>query len=485
MWFASGSTLVMQLGYTAVMSRTLDPKAFGLVAGAMIGLRFVSLLARFGVGNAVVQRPLLDEADIRAAMTISVLIGSVSTLGVVLVSPGMATLLGQTESGLVMRWLSLALLAGSLGAVPEALLRRRMKYRAHALLSTLTFAVSYPIIGVGGALAGWGVWSLVAAAISQPALMTLGCIILTRPPLSPSLDIARSRQILRFGGTVSVTSLLEALGSTLDTLAVSRWLGPASLGQYTRATYLVQLPTEQVSTAAIKVLLPSLSSVQTETERFRRGTLASVGILSFLVVVPVAVIAASAPAIAPLVLGGGWDVAGSVLPLVSAALGVALLTTIYGVAAEAAGLVAVKLRVQATSLAFTACAIGLVGVAGPTVHRLGLAWLCAEIVRHCLYLTILRPRLGISAISIGKRYGASAVFAVAAAMPFVVTLRLGGHTGPIWLLLSSALAVVALLAVWRLRITSTVRGDIAKSGFIELLRSSAFISTRFSRDGDD
>lgn len=482
-WFATLLTMAMQLVYTAVMSRTLEPQAFGLVAGAMIGLRFVSFFARFGVGNAIVQRESLEPEDIRVAITLSALLGGLMTLVSVASSPVIAAILSQPESATVMRWLALGLTIAGFSSVPEALLRRQMRFKAHSVSSATSFAFGYLVVGIGGALSGWGVWSLVAASLAQPMLFWLLTLVLVRPPTRPLLERARVRWILRFGGAVSLTGFLEAMGSALDTLAVGRWLGAASLGQYTRGTFMVQLPVEQLSTAASRVLLPGLSQVQSHKERFERGVVSSLGVLACVVVIPVAVLSVSAPAVVPLVLGTGWDVAASVLPIVGVALGVALLTTIPGVAAEARGLVGLKLAVQATSVGFAVLSIAVVVFTGPTIQRFGVAWLCTELFRHALYCFVVMPRLGLSMHAVVTRYLGAALLAVAAASPFFVAVWVLDGRGFLPLALAGLSAGAPLYLAWRLPVLAAVRADVAKLELKAIIRTiPGRAKTRLSPD---
>ena len=47
---------VLQIGFTAIMARLLEPTAFGLVAMAGVVLRFGSYFSQMGVGQALIQK---------------------------------------------------------------------------------------------------------------------------------------------------------------------------------------------------------------------------------------------------------------------------------------------------------------------------------------------------------------------------------------------------------------------------------------------
>jgi O-antigen/teichoic acid export membrane protein len=90
-------TTVLQLIYTATMSRLLQPDEFGLMAAALVGLRFVTFFSRFGLASAVIQRPSLDDTDISTAVRLAVLIGGAAAVITFLVSPLLAAIVDVPE----------------------------------------------------------------------------------------------------------------------------------------------------------------------------------------------------------------------------------------------------------------------------------------------------------------------------------------------------------------------------------------------------
>lgn len=413
-------TSVLQLIYTAVMSRLLEPADFGVVAAALLSLRFVTYLSRFGLGSAVVQRAGLSRHEIIIAQSVALLSGTAVSLLVVVVSPLLARLVGQPQAAGVIRWMSISVVVGAVTGIPEALLRRRMHFRAIAICQTMSFALGYVLVGISLAVRGWGANSLVAATLTQGAVYLGLVMALAHPPARLTVRLSGARELLWFGGTVTVIGFLEFLQSSLDTLSVSRWVGAAGLGQYSRATYLAGLPVDQGVTAAMRVLLPTFSRVQDEPERFSRGYLRSAGPMAALVMIPIAMVAAAAVTIVSVVLGPGWETAAAVLPLVGAAYGFNLLTLLPAAATEAKGEVRRKLVIQSGSLVCTALFVAGVLAWGPSIQRFAVAWLCGEIVRHLLYVVFALPLLDIDRSQVARRYLAAALMAGAASLPLVI-----------------------------------------------------------------
>lgn len=457
-WGATAVTAGLQVLYTAIMSRLLEPADFGLMATAMVAMRFITYVSRFGLGSAVVQRKELSRDEAGTAFRLSIGIGLAGAVGSLALSGPLATLVGEADAARVLRWLSIALLLGSMTLVPEALVRRQMAFRGLASAHVASFVVGYLGVGLSMALAGAGVWSLVGATIGQTATLFLVTLALARPPLRTSRR--STRQLLTFGCAVSLTGFLEFLVSSLDTLAVGRWVGAAGLGQYSRATYLVGLPVEQATTAVARVLLPGLSQVQNDPTRFGRAVLRAMSPLSTVVIVPMLAVAASSTAIVPLVLGPGWDEAAQVLPILGAAYGFSLLIHLPAVAAEALGEIKIKLAIQTVSFIVLIAAIGVVVAMGPSLHRFATAWAAGELVRHILYWVLVFPRLGLRRRDVGARYAAAAALAVAFALPLFLTTRSLGMDGPRSVIVGAALGGTLTVGVALSPAGGVLRADV-------------------------
>jgi lipopolysaccharide exporter len=441
----SGGTLVttigLQLIYTAVISRLLEPSEFGIMASALVGLRFVTYFSRFGLGSAIIQRPTLEAEDEATAIRLAVGLGCLAGMVTVAVSPLLERLVQVPDTAVVMRWMAIAVLLGTIGVIPEAVLRRRMSFRVLGAVQIASYVMGYLVVGVMGARAGWGVWSLVAANITQVTSMLVLNFAAARVRVGGRFVVASAKSMVRFGGVVSVTGFLEFISSALDTLAVGRYGGAAGVGQYSRATLIVALPVEQATTATSRVLMPSLSRVQSEPARFAPAVTTLMGLLSVVVMLPAAMIAAASPSLVRWLLGPGWEQAASLVPYVAVASGVALLTHTPAVAAEARGAVDRKLVIQSASLATTATLLAAVIALGPTVERIAMAWALGEVCRHIYYWFGMLPHLGLQRSEILLRYASSAGLAVLATAPVIIVVRIWQMEGFAPMALSSSMGL--------------------------------------------
>ena len=332
------------------MNRLLSPVEFGLIASAQVVLRFGKYASELGLGPALVQRPTLTKDDIRAAVTSSTLLGVALTVGMLLVAPLLEVFFDSPDVVPVFRALSLTLLLNTLTIVPSSLLSRNLEFKALALVELGSFVVGYLGLGLGFALAGAGVWSLVAAAIGQLVIMVIGAYALTRHPLRPSFAFRQVASLYTFGGKVSVISLMEYGIAVAPPAVVGRYSGIAALGQFNRATLVVELPLVNFTYGLSRVLFPAFSRIQDDLVKVREAYLSAMRTSGAVIVPAAAGAAVAAPELVEFLLGPQWTTAADLVPALSAAAAFAFLGHYGGIVCEALDVLNLKLVLTAVML---------------------------------------------------------------------------------------------------------------------------------------
>ncbi|MBT9393576.1 lipopolysaccharide biosynthesis protein [Hymenobacter sp. NST-14] len=439
-------TAVLQIGYTATMARLLSPAAFGLVALAGVILRFGSYFAQMGMEQAIIQKPDLTRADIRAAFTSSLGLGALFAGLLVLGAPLAADLVRQPEVVPVVRVLAGGIFLTGLNATALSLLRRRMQFRTLAVVEVVSYVVSYGALGIGLALRGYGVWSLVAAALGQNLLLTLLSYAAERHDLRLLFDWATYRPLVAYGGRMSAISFLEFVTGSLDTLLIGRLLGAAALGIYSRGWMLIGLPVYLLTTSVSKVVFPSFSQVQADRPRLRTVYLGSITLIAALVIPICAGAAVAAPEIVRVMLGPDWTAATPILRVVCAAFALSMVTMFAGVVCDATATLTPKLWlnllyvVLLPGLFYGLSRYGLPGVAAAVV--------LGEVVRTMLYLLLMRRVLAVTVAQVLGSYGPGLLIGGGVAAGIAgLRLLLPPGTLPAVVLLGAEMLTGALLAL--------------------------------------
>jgi lipopolysaccharide exporter len=395
-WSSAGTVAnaVMQIGYTSAMARLLAPEAFGLVALSAVILRFGYYFANLGLNQAIIQKEELTTENIRAAFTSSALLGSVFTVLAWVLAPYATLIFDMPEVVPIVRVMALAFVIGGFSATATSLLQRNMRFKELSIVETASYVISYLGIGIVLAWLDFGVWSLVYASLVQAALVAMGAYAMARHNVLPVVRWEAYRALLAYGSKMSVISFFEFIYTELATLLIGRFLGAYKLGIYNRAYMLVNLPMYNLTRTVSRVVFPSFSKLQSETEKLSRVYLSSTTLLASLIIPVCLGIMVAAPEIVYVVLGNRWGDAVPVLQVLSLAIPLSFITMFAGIVCDAKAVLNWKivitliLIVVISGLFFLLRDYGLVGF--------GFALLISELIRIGMYQTLMKKILHLS-----------------------------------------------------------------------------------------
>jgi lipopolysaccharide exporter len=450
---------LLQVGYTAAMGRLLSPADFGVLAIALVFLRFGQYFAQMGVGPALIQSPTMTDRKIRTAFAMNVVLSTTVALVFVAIAGLSRNLLDDASVVPVVRVMAAGMVLGGLGTTAEALLRRELRFRQLAINQLVSFAVGYLLVGLSAAALGAGVWSLVAAHLSQTALHTVMNVTARRHPMRGGWNRREAVELVSFGGRVSIIGFTEFLGTSLDTLVIGRVAGGAPLGQYNRAYLLVNLPLERLMHGVQSVLFPAFSQIQEERERLARVYRSALGVAAAVLIPTATGMAMAAAPLVRVVLGDQWTLAGQVLPFLAFSAVGSLLALLGAITCEATADLNRKLVLQSSHVVVL---LALLLAAGSDLRMLAAAVATAQTVRIVGYFALMSRTLGTTLFEHLRILAPAIGTGLAIAALGVVVNRFLGDL-PALLLLGThvAMGALILLASFRAGPLSGVRRDLA------------------------
>jgi O-antigen/teichoic acid export membrane protein len=442
--------MVANLTYTATVSRLLVPAAFGLMAIANLIVLFIQFFVRMGLASALVQKPDLSEEEIRASSTAGIAVGLACMVLVWVLAPSIANLFRTPGLPPILRALSVSFVFLGWSMTGLGLLRRRFRFRTLSMIAVGAYVFGYLVVGVGLALLGAGVWSLVAASVASTAAQAIWQYAILRHPLRPVLRWEPYRAVCGYGARLSGAYLMDYGGSNLDTLTVSRLETTAVLGQYTRAYYLVYQPlTNYLAQALTNVLFSPLSRIQQDLGRLHRAYF-SVSSLGNLMLFPIcAGIAVAAHELVLVVLGPQWGTAMGLVPWFALAGCCHVVSQITQLLADARAELNRSMVVQ---MGYVVALALLLLVAVPFRSRgvwvIAAAVAAAELLRYVGYLALAHRVLGMSAARVWQAH-VPALFASAGVALAIAATRwaLTGHVRTVVVLVAEIGAGALALAL--------------------------------------
>ena len=301
-----------------IMARILVPKDFGLVGMVTAVIGVFSVFRDFGLSSAAVQRTEITAEQSSTLFWINLLVGLILGAITVALGPLVAAFYHEPRLVKVTAVMATAFVFNSASVQHSALLERQMRFVALSVIDVISLAVSTSI-GIGMALHGFGYWSLVATVTVTPLVYTIGVWLTSRwiPGLPHRhLEILH---MMRFGSALTLNGLIMYLAMNLDKVLLGRFWGMEALGIYGRAYQLVNIPTDNLNSAAGGVVFAALSRLQDQPSRLRSFFLKGYSLVLSLTI-PIALMSAAfGDDIIHVFLGAKWQNAIPIFRLLSLA----------------------------------------------------------------------------------------------------------------------------------------------------------------------
>lgn len=440
----------------AITARLLGPGAFGVNALAAALTAPGAILVSGTLAEALIQRRNLTDAERRTGFWIAAPLGIVLFLGFAFVASLMT---GETAR--ILPAVALGLPIAAFASAPVALLMREMRFKALSLVE-LAAGCASSLTGVGLAILGFGVWTLVTMELVRAGLRCVGVFALTRltPGRPPPWSAFRS--VMAFGASGLGVEALALVDKTLPRLVIGGVLGTEALGVFTLAnrlfTTLSQLALGPLSAVAMSTVarlqhnLPALRQLVATSMRLTT-TIAAPGYLG---------LAAIAPVLIPTVFGADW----------SPAVAPAQILLLLGLRTSASGFnIAVLRGVGRNGAPLVTMGIGailtavLVPLAAPFgVLAVCLAMLLRGLATWPLSTGYLSQAIGLSLKEQSKAGGpaVAASLLMAAVVSLFVYLARGGVEDIVLIPAGILLGVLVYASLLQLVAPSLLRGAFAR-----------------------
>jgi O-antigen/teichoic acid export membrane protein len=265
---AQGTEFALRLIGLVVLARLLSPKDFGLVGMVTAFTGFLGLFRDFGLSSAAIQRVNVTEEQLSTLFWINVTVGGILGFVTVALAPAITVFYHDPRLFGVTSVLAVGFILNAVGVQHGVLLQREMRFTMVAFIKVISLIIG-TTVGIAGALVGYGYWALVAMSVTFPLVITVGSWMATG--WVPGLPCRQSgmRSMMRFGGTVTLNSLVGYLGTNFEKILLGRFWGAETLGLYGRAYQLINIPTDGLNSSAGEVAFSALSRLQNEPDRFR------------------------------------------------------------------------------------------------------------------------------------------------------------------------------------------------------------------------
>jgi O-antigen/teichoic acid export membrane protein len=262
-FWRSGSQIAAQIvmwAATIIVVRLLDPHDYGLFAMTQVVLVLFNFLNGYSFASSLIQSDSVDEKRIAQVFGLLILLNLALAAIQFVSAPYAAAYFKQPAVADMLRVQALLYLATPFIALPSALLARELDFRNQAKANMVS-AIAAAITGLGCALSGLGVWTLVITPIVMFATRAIGLTMAARLLVWPSFDFRGAGSILSFGGALMLCQFFWIVQSQADIFIAGRLFDPHELGLYAEALFLTQIFTAKFVPPLNEVAFPAYSEL--------------------------------------------------------------------------------------------------------------------------------------------------------------------------------------------------------------------------------
>ena len=288
-----------------VMARLLAPEQFGALAIMLVFVNLGNVVVQSGLNTALVQAPEADDDDFSTVFWMSLGVSLALYMLVFASAPAIAGFYAMPGLVAPLRVLALLFLVNALNSVQVARVTRDLEMRK-VFRSTMAAVTASAAAGVGLALAGAGLWALVAQQLAYQAASCAALFLQVdwRPRLVFRPN--RARALFGFGWRLLASGLLEQGYQSLSDLIIGGRFSASALGLVSQGKRYPQAIGSMLDGAIQPVMLSAVSRVQDDVARVRRLVRRALKTSTFLIVPAMSAFACCAPSLVPALLGGQW-----------------------------------------------------------------------------------------------------------------------------------------------------------------------------------
>lgn len=275
---AKGITMIVSI----VLARILSPSDYGLLALTAVFTNLSDILIDGGFSTALVQKKEVDEYDYSAVFSVSSIISVFLYLILFISAPFVADYYDSPRLTLVLRVIGLTFFIQAFNAVRNGIVTRNMEFKLLFICNTTASIVS-GILGIIAAYAGMGVWALVIQRLSQQIILTALLFFKVEWKIRWKFHFQRIRSMFVFSLGVVGSSLINYAGGNIYSIVIGKKYSVTDLGYYDKGGQLPMQFSLYTFGAMSNVLLPTISSCQSDLETVKRIIRRIVGMTSFLI----------------------------------------------------------------------------------------------------------------------------------------------------------------------------------------------------------
>lgn len=288
-----------------ILARLLSPEDYGCVGMLMIFILLAMTIVEGGFASSLIQRKNTTKEDESTIFYWNIILSVLLYVLLFISAPSIAFFYDVPKLEIVLQVQGIMLLLNAFGVVQLSLLRKDLKFKQLAIINTISALLSV-VIALGLAFCGYGIWALVWQQICQNFFATILAWFYSSWRPTWQFSISSLGSMFQYGSFLLLSNLLNTFCENLQGLIIGKQFSSMSMGYYSQAKKLEEVPTMSISQVVSQVTFPVFSKIQEEKNKLYIAVRQSLLAMNFINIPLMALLIVVAKPLVILLLSEKW-----------------------------------------------------------------------------------------------------------------------------------------------------------------------------------
>ena len=295
----------MQFVIQMVLARLLMPEDFGIIAILSIFVNLATTFVYNGLGAAVLQRKHPDDVDFSTVFWVENGIAWLMYAIIFVSAPFIGDFYDNPAISTYLRGFALTVIISVVGSIETTVLRSRMDFKS-SFIANFTGIVCQGAVGIGCALMGFGVWSLIFSQIAYRIVIVVLLWYFARYLPKLIFSWQRLKELFGFSWKLFVGWIIGTVYQDLFSLIIGKVYNERILGFYAKGNSIPYVMNRVITQVTGSVMFPALAKNQDDLKVVKSQTRQMLSLSVALVFPMMAVLAGVANPVVRLLLTDKW-----------------------------------------------------------------------------------------------------------------------------------------------------------------------------------
>lgn len=288
-----------------ILARLLTPKEFGLIGTITIVIVLSEVFINSGFNQALIRKQNCTQKDYSTAFFFNFFVAVFLFFVLLVTAQPISLFFDNSDLKPLIQVLGFGLIISSFTLVQQATLTKRIDFKLQTKVN-LTASILSGIVGIGMALTGFGVWSLVARSLSNRGLISIFLWVWNKWKPEWIFSKESFKELFGFGSKLLASGLIGTLLNNINYIVIAKYFTQENLGYFTRAEGFKNIVSQNIMSVATTVSYPVLATVQNDKIKLKNYFRKMLTNTFFVIIVILSGIAATSESLIVTLIGEKW-----------------------------------------------------------------------------------------------------------------------------------------------------------------------------------